>query len=87
MFGWLNYVKYVQQTLDSQIKEMADYRLAICDQCPVRQKDFCSVIQYTTHVITGEKVRGCGCPLLPKTLSPESACPAGKWDSHNSNPL
>ena len=31
------------------------------------------------HVVTGQKVRGCGCRLAAKALSPGSVCPLGKW--------
>ena len=31
------------------------------------------------HVVTGQEVRGCGCRLAAKALSPGSVCPLGKW--------
>ena len=35
----------------------------------------CVALKEGVHVITGQTVKGCGCGLAAKTLSPTSRCP------------
>ena len=61
--GWINVVRDELGVLPDHIKEMAEKRLAICNDC-----------KYGGYTC-GE----CGCPLTAKTKSPNSKCRIGKW--------
>lgn len=64
-YGWAKYSfmnlgwKPSKEDLD-----LAEYRLYICDDCPLR---------------TENKCKKCGCNLAAKTLVREAKCPEGKW--------
>jgi hypothetical protein len=64
-WGW---AKYSFMTLGWKPKpeqwHLAEQRLYICDDCPLRINNKCSK---------------CGCNLAAKTLVEESECPEGKW--------
>ena len=77
--GWGNVVKERLGTLDTETRIMGVQRMMICDECPMRDGNRCDPNRWGYHVETKERVRGCGCALSAKTLSPESKCPLGKW--------
>jgi len=77
--GWGNLVKSHFVSLSPDLKAEGEMRLKICNNCEMRQGGTCSTQMEGTHVVTGQKVRGCGCRLAAKALSPGSVCPLGKW--------
>ena len=77
--GWGNFVKSHFVDLEPSLKEQGQIRLEICDGCDMRNGGTCSTQKEGRHVVTGEMVRGCGCRLAAKALSPSSRCPLGKW--------
>lgn len=77
--GWGNYMKSHFVELDPELKAEGQKRLEICDPCDMRNGGTCSTQKVGIHVGTGQKVRGCGCRLAAKALSPGSQCPLGKW--------
>ena len=77
--GWFNVTKDKLGILDPKIRIMAERRLQICNNCPVRDAGTCSEKRIGTHVRTGISRSGCGCPLIAKSKSPTSFCPLGKW--------
>jgi hypothetical protein len=77
--GWGNLVKSHFMELDSDLKAQSQSRLEICNGCDMRNWGTCSTQREGRHVVTGEMVRGCGCRLAAKALSPKSSCPLGKW--------
>lgn len=77
--GWGNVVKDKFGTLNEEIKIMAQIRLEQCNTCSNRNGNMCDPTRKIKHIVTEQMVRGCGCNLTAKTLSPDSECPAGKW--------
>lgn len=77
--GWGNLVKSHFVDLAPDLKAESEKRLNICNSCNMRNGGTCNPNQVGTHVITGQQVRGCGCRLAAKALSPGSVCPLGKW--------
>lgn len=76
--GWANLTLKELNLLSPQIRELGEKRLKICDSCPVRTGNICDP-KKTILNKNGDRVRGCGCQLSAKALSPGSKCPAGKW--------
>jgi len=79
LLGWGNLIKDVFGQLDEETKVMAQIRLEQCNQCSMRVGNICSPTRQTKHIVTEQLVKGCGCALPAKILSPDSECPAGKW--------
>ncbi len=77
--GWGNYVKSHFVELAPELKAEGQKRLEICNSCSMRDRGTCSTARRGKHVITGEMMKGCGCKLAAKALSPKSVCPLGKW--------
>ena len=77
--GWGNLVKSHFVELAPELKQQSEHRLLICNGCSMRSGGTCNPSQTGKHVVTGEMVRGCGCRLAAKALSPGSVCPLGKW--------
>ena len=77
--GWGNVIKDQFNAVDPVTKAVSKKRLQLCDPCDIRQGNTCSPSIYGYHVITNERVNGCGCNIAAKTLSPSSQCPMGKW--------
>lgn len=77
--GWLNTAYSKLGVADKEVEELAKKRLAICDKCIIRTGPLCDPTKKTVHFTTGETVSGCGCPLISKSRSKNSKCPAGKW--------
>lgn len=77
--GWGNLVKSHFVELDPELKAQSTNRLLICNSCDMRNGGTCSPSKIGIHVVTGLEVRGCGCRLAAKALSPGSVCPLGKW--------
>lgn len=77
--GWANVIKDQFDAVDPVTKAVSKKRLHHCDDCAIRQGNTCSPSIYGYHVITNERVNGCGCNIAAKTLSPSSQCPMGKW--------
>lgn len=77
--GWFNYAKKELGLLDLQTAEVAEKRLKICSTCKIRTGDRCDstkggISKYNKFTY------GCGCPLIPKSLSPSSRCPLDYWE-------
>lgn len=77
--GWGNLVKSHFVDLEPELKALSSNRLLICNACDMRTGGTCNPQKVGRHVVTGEEVRGCGCRLAAKALSPGSECPLGKW--------
>lgn len=77
--GWFNVAKDMLGDLEPEIKAMAEKRLKICENCPVRGEYTCDSEKCAPHVRTGVVKCGCSCPLIAKTKSRYSFCPLGKW--------
>lgn len=79
LLGWGNLIKDKFGTLDEETKVMAQIRLEQCNQCSMRIGNVCSPTRTLKHIVTEQKVNGCGCLIPAKVLSDDSECPAGKW--------
>lgn len=83
--GWYNFAK-----AEPYIKQLMDYRLAICDTCPNKQQ-LNTAGQLLVKLINQEgslfKCAKCKCPLSSKTADPGSECPIGKWGIAGTEPL
>tara|TARA_B100001057_G_C22685725_1_gene885632 strand:+ start:235 stop:495 length:261 start_codon:yes stop_codon:yes gene_type:complete len=77
--GWGNVIKDQFGMVDPSTKMLSKSRLFECEPCPIRQGNTCSPQIYGYHVVTEERVNGCGCNIAAKTLSLSSRCPLGKW--------
>lgn len=77
--GWYNVAKKAIGKESPEVKALALSRIRICEKCEVRSGVICDPSITTTHAVTGEPVKGCGCPLTAKIRSKNSKCPAGKW--------
>jgi hypothetical protein len=77
--GWANLARFHTGDLDPEIENMAAERLEKCEDCPARRLFFCSILVRVPHAEDERLVRGCGCMITPKVLSPDSSCPAGHW--------
>lgn len=77
--GWANTVKDRFDMLDPEVKLISEERLNICNECPMRNGSICDPRRFGQNVKTGVLMRGCGCNLLAKTMSPSSKCPLDKW--------
>ena len=77
--GWANVAKDKLGVLDTATRLEGIQRMMICDDCEMRDGNRCDPNRWGYHVKTKQPVRGCGCQLAAKTLSPESSCPLGKW--------
>ena len=77
--GWGNLMKSHFMNLSPDLKTLGETRLKLCNVCEMRNGGSCSTSKEGIHVVTGQKVRGCGCRLAAKALSPGSVCPLGKW--------
>jgi len=53
---------------DEKVEGIANTRLKICFECPVRTGNKCD-----------KNKGGCGCYLAAKARSPTSQCPKSKW--------
>lgn len=92
--GWGNLALHQFDMLDVHIKEQAEERLNICDECPIRINNTCSTTNkgpaiknftydsavFTENRIEGTLYNGCGCNIYAKCCSPNVQCPLGKWD-------
>lgn len=76
--GWANVAKDKLGLLDPALKQEAEKKLLICNECPMRTGNSCDPNKQIMHETKGVLVKGCGCNLTAKILS-NSACPAGKW--------
>lgn len=79
LLGWANLVKDKFSTLNEETKIMAQIRLEQCNKCHMRTGNICSPSKQIKHIVTEQQVKGCGCVIPAKVLSPNSECPAGKW--------
>ena len=86
--GWKNHLAPSKDEA-SFILEFSSKRRDICNSCPLNKNNVCSsslkgeAVQDFTYLneqrFKGVEYKGCGCPLSPKTKSPHSCCPLGKW--------
>lgn len=58
---------------NQKIEEIAEKRLKICFECPIRTDNKCDKNKSENNI------NGCGCFLNMKTRSPASKCPVNKW--------
>ena len=76
--GWWNVWLSRRGTLDPDIQALADRRMEICRQCPVRDGNICS-----GRIKAWRRDRtvfsGCNCPVIAKCMSPNESCPGGYW--------
>lgn len=79
--GWGNKIKDTFGMLDEETKEISRKRLVHCDSCYMRSGTACDPRKQMKNNVTGEIVRGCGCNISAKSMSPHSSCPLGKWDN------
>jgi len=77
--GWANVVKDQFDAVDPVTKAVSKKRLLECNECDISIGNTCSPQKWGTHIITEQRVNGCGCNIAAKTLSPSSQCPLGKW--------
>jgi hypothetical protein len=77
--GWGNVIKDQFNMVDPVTKALAKKRLELCNVCDMRQVNMCSPLREGKNIISGQMVKGCGCNISAKTLSPESQCPLSKW--------
>lgn len=77
--GWANLGLNKLDMLNSDLKEVSEYRLAHCHTCSMRIGNTCSRDKEGIDVKTLETKKGCGCNLSAKTLVLESKCPLSKW--------
>lgn len=78
--GWGNVIKDQFNAVDPVTKELSKKRLLECNDCAIRQGNNCSPSIYGYHVVTNDRVNGCGCNISAKSLSRSSVCPLGKWE-------
>lgn len=63
----------------SELKELAQARLAICEECPSRKVAFRKLVPFPQ---CGE----CGCPIGKKVFSyQKNDCPLKKWEEVDEN--
>jgi len=77
--GWGNLIKSNFGLLGEEYQIMAEQRLVLCNSCPIRTNNTCDPSKEIRNIKTNQIVKGCGCNISAKTLSPQSECPAGKW--------
>jgi hypothetical protein len=77
--GWSNYFKSKFNTLDPKLKNLSELRLQICAECPIRTGSLCDPSKRGINVESGKEVKGCGCHLGAKSMSPAAKCPLDKW--------
>tara|TARA_B110000483_G_scaffold109655_1_gene133595 strand:+ start:36 stop:392 length:357 start_codon:yes stop_codon:yes gene_type:complete len=77
--GWGNRIKSHFVELAPELMALSTNRLLACNACDMRNGGTCNPNKTGIHVKTGAEVRGCGCNLAAKALSPGSSCPLGKW--------
>lgn len=87
--GWGRLVLKKLDMLSENLRALSDGRIKICDTCPMRSSNVCSVKKRGIVVKDfnykgkprkkGERVSGCGCNLAAKTLEEKQQCPLGKW--------
>ena len=58
---------------DEEVEALAEQRLKICFECPVRTDNKCDRDKSLN------RIKGCGCWLSAKTRSVGSNCPLKKW--------
>ena len=80
--GWGNWALKEFKLLDPEIVQMSKLRLLICDVCDMRTGQICNPNKQGVNIETQEIRNGCGCVIPPKTLSPHSECPLGKWKKY-----
>lgn len=85
LVGWGNRIKDVFGALDAETKEMSRLRLLECNGCFMRTGNTCDPRKQAKNSVTGETVRGCGCNISAKSMSPDSLCPLGRWQKLNKN--
>lgn len=76
--GWGNLLRSKTIGVKDHIQAQADQRLAICKSCNLYNGTTCST-KKANHVVTGEELVGCGCPISAKVMSQHDTCPIGKW--------
>jgi len=79
LVGWGNRIKDAFGALDTETKEMSRLRMLECNSCYMRTGNTCDPRKAMKNNDTGEIVRGCGCNISAKSMSPASQCPLNKW--------
>lgn len=77
--GW--YYKLIKKKLNAisyDILQQSYVRKSYCDNCPLNTNGWCDTSKEELD-INGEIVKGCGCELEAKQLSPTEHCPRLLW--------
>lgn len=75
--GWTNVLLDEFNALPPYIKELSTERQRVCQNCPLHSKGVCST---KLSVKKGkEKIKGCGCPIIAKSMVLNEECPLDKW--------
>jgi len=80
LIGWGNRIKDKFGLLDEKTKEISRERLLLCNVCDMRSGNTCDPRKQMMNKHTGNLVKGCGCNISAKSMSPEPACPLYIWD-------
>lgn len=78
IIGWRNHI-IPPEELKEVIKQVAEERLAICEECPMHSKYLKNTIRPDAHCTI------CSCTLVIKTKVLSEQCPQGKWKSIDIN--
>jgi hypothetical protein len=76
--GWGNYFLDKLSLLDEGKKKVAETRMVICENCPVKTDNICDT-EKTGYTAEGTKFSGCGCFLDKKVLCMDCECPGSYW--------
>lgn len=77
--GFTNLILDYVKILSPETKQIAEDRLEICKECPMRTGNLCDKTKTMKHVESGREVKGCGCVIPMKVLAMATHCPIGKW--------
>lgn len=66
------------------VEEVANYRMYICQNCPLYDINGEGCMVPGTTPCCNEKLGGCGCSLKLKTRALSSECPLKKWKAEMS---
>jgi hypothetical protein len=76
--GWFNSFLDALHILEPEKKQIAENRIKICKDCPVRSGERCDSTKTHTN-INRQPFNGCGCRVEKKVLCMGCVCPGGFW--------
>lgn len=76
--GWGNHFLDKLNLLDPEKKRIAETRMVICENCPIKKDNICDPDTSGTSM-DGTKFRGCGCFVDKKVLCMDCECPGSYW--------